>query len=142
MIDEYIIEDDDYIGIGAGSVSIMRGNFLVNTFSLDKYHELTPSGRLPIVGWRRLTDKENQRYYLLTKLFGLKVDSTAFLGRFGKDISAGLGVELAFFKAFGLVSGDGLLRVTGRGMYPVSVMMREFFAALNTLRERYIERQI
>jgi hypothetical protein len=27
-------------------------------------------------------------------------------------------------------------------MYPVSVMMREFFAALNGLRELYIEKQI
>jgi hypothetical protein len=32
--------------------------------------------------------------------------------------------------------------VTEKGMYPVSVMMREFFAALNTLREYCIERQI
>ena len=142
MIDEYIIEADDYIGIGAGSVSIVRGNFYVNSFSIDRYHELTASGHLPIVGWRKLSDKENQRYYLLTKLFGMKLDREAFRQRFGGEIEQKLWLELAFLKAFGVVSGDGILRVTEKGMYPVSVMMRDFFAALNTLREHYIEHQI
>jgi menaquinone C8-methyltransferase len=142
MIDEYIIEDDDYIGIGAGSVSILKGNFFVNTFSLDRYHEFNARGQLPIVGRRRLTAKENQRYYLLTKLFGLKLDPEAFRRRFGKTLSGTLWAEMGFLKTFGIVSGDGTLRVSERGMFPVSVMMREFFAALNTLREHYIEHQI
>ncbi len=142
MIDEYIIESDDYIGIGSGSVSIIGGKFLVNTFSLDRYHEMTSVGRLPIVGWRRLSEKENKRYYLLTKLFGLKLDRAAFRQRFGGDIGEKLRMEMAFFKFCGLVEGDGILRVTEKGMYPVSVMMREFFGALNALREEYIEKQI
>jgi coproporphyrinogen III oxidase-like Fe-S oxidoreductase len=142
MIDEYIIESDDYIGIGSGSVSIIEGKFLVNTFSLDRYHEMTGASRLPIVGWRRLSDKENQRYYLLTKLFGLKLDREAFRQRFRGEIGEKLRIELAFFKSCGLVNGDGILRVTEKGMYPVSVMMREFFGALNALREEYIEKQI
>jgi len=142
MIDEYIIEYDDYIGIGAGSVSIVQGNFFVNTFSLERYHELTSNRKLPVVGWRPLSEKENLRYYLLTKLFGLKLDTGAFRRRFSCDIAGKLWIEMAFFKTFGLVAGDGVLRVTGRGMYPVSVMMRDFFAALNTLREHCIEHQI
>ncbi|MFH1646870.1 MAG: coproporphyrinogen III oxidase family protein [Chloroflexota bacterium] len=141
MIDEYIIEYDDYIGIGAGSVSIVRGNFYVNSFSLDRYHDLTGAGRLPIIGWRRLSKKENLRYYLLTKLFGMKLDTGEFHRRFGNGPGK-LWVELAFLKTFGIVSGDGTLRVTDKGMYPVSVMMRDFFAALNTLREYCIEQQI
>jgi coproporphyrinogen III oxidase-like Fe-S oxidoreductase len=147
MIDEYIIESDDYIGIGAGSVSIVRGDFYVNSFSLERYHELINSGKLPLIGKRDLADKEKQRYYLLTKLFGLKLDRAAFRRRFGKDIGTLLPLETAFLKTFGLISGDGLLgdgllRVTDKGMYTVSVMMRDFFAALNTLREHCIEHQI
>ena len=142
MIDEYIIESDDYIGIGAGSVSIIQGNFYVNSFSLNSYHDFTSSGRLPIVGWRKLSEKEEQRYYLLTKLFGLKLDREAFRQRFGKEIKDILWLEIAFLKASGVVSGEKILRVTEKGMYSVSVMMREFFAALNTLREFHIEHQI
>lgn len=142
MIDEYIIDYDDYVGIGAGSVSIVGGNFFVNTFTLDRYHELSEAGRLPIVGWRKLSPKENLRYYLLTKLFGLEVNTDTFRQRFHGDISSRLWTEIRFLKVFGLVSGDGVLRVTDRGMYPVSVMMRDFFVALNTLREDFIERQV
>ena len=142
MIDEYIIEYDDYIGIGSGSVSIVRGNFFVNSFSLDRYHDFTEADKLPIVGWRRLSEKENLRYYLLTKLFGMKLDMEAMRRRFGDNARSRLWTELAFFRTFGLVSGNGVLRVTGKGMYPVSVAMRDFFAALNTLREYCIENQI
>lgn len=141
MIDEYIIDYDDYIGIGSGSVSILWGNFYVNSFSLDRYHELTAADRLPIIGWRELSKRENLRYYLLTKLFGMKFDAEALRRRFGNDAGK-LWLELAFFKTFGLVSGDGTLNVTEKGMYPVSIMMREFFASLNTLREYCIEHQV
>jgi coproporphyrinogen III oxidase-like Fe-S oxidoreductase len=142
LIDEYIIEYDDYIGIGAGSVSIVRGNFYVNSFSLDRYHDMTAAGRVPIVGWRRLSEKENLRYYLLTKLFGMKVDTGCLAERFGKEKVRKLWAELTFLKTFGVITGNGALRVTEKGMYPVSVMMRDFFAALNTLREYYIENQV
>ena len=142
MIDEYIIEYDDYVGVGAGSVSIVAGEFYANSFSLDRYHEMTAVGRLPIIGRRRLSAKENLRYYLLTKLFGMKLDMAALRRRFGDGAAGKLWTELAFLRTFGLVSGDGVLRVTEKGMYPVSVMMRDFFAALNTLREYCIENQV
>jgi len=141
MIDEYIVDFDDYIGIGAGSVSIMGGNFYVNTFSLDRYGELLSRDTLPIVGWRRLTEKENQRYYLLTKLFGMELDTGKFAQRFGAGIETKLRAELLFLKLFGLAGGKDKIRVTRKGMYPVSVMMREFFTSLNNLRELYIEEQ-
>lgn len=142
MIDEYIIDFDDYIGIGAGSVSIVGGNFYVNTFSLDRYGELLSRDTLPIVGWRKLTEKESQRYYLLTKLFGIELDTGKFAQRFGAGIERELGSEMLFLKFFGLTEGKGNVRVTRKGMYPVSAMMREFFTSLNNLRERYIEEQI
>jgi coproporphyrinogen III oxidase-like Fe-S oxidoreductase len=142
MIDEYIVEDDDYIGIGAGSVSIVQSSFFVNTFSLDRYHELTGSQQLPVISWRGLSEKESLRYYLLTKLFGLKLDTEAFRRRFGDTGVKKLNLEFTFLKTCGLVKGDGTLNVTERGMYPVSVMMRDFFASLNTLREYCIEHQV
>jgi coproporphyrinogen III oxidase-like Fe-S oxidoreductase len=142
LIDEYIIDYDDYVGVGAGSVSILGGDFYANSFSLDRYHEMTAAGRLPIIGRRRLSARENLRYYLLTKLFGMKLDMAALRRRFDNGAGGRLWPELTFLKTFGVVSGDGVLRVTEKGMYPVSIMMREFFAALNTLREYCIEHQV
>jgi menaquinone C8-methyltransferase len=143
MIDEYIVDYADYIGIGSGSVSLVNGLFYVNTFSLDRYSELLQSGLLPVVRTRHLSDNEYARYYLLTKLFGTRVDKEQFRRHFGVDIHRRLGVELGLLKLAGAISEDGrVIRVTPRGMYTVSVMMREFFASLNTLRERCIEKQV
>jgi menaquinone C8-methyltransferase len=95
-----------------------------------------------VVGWRKLTPKEYRRYYLLTKLFGLKVDKKEFRQRFGGSLAQKLWLESTFFKMSGILKGKDTLQVTEKGMYPVSVMMRDFFASLNTLRERLIEDRV
>jgi coproporphyrinogen III oxidase-like Fe-S oxidoreductase len=143
MIDEYIVDYSDYIGIGSGSVSLVKGNFYVNAFSLDKYAGMVANNKFPIVRWRKLSEREYLRYYLLTKLFGMVVDASLFRRDFGADIHSKLAAELELLKLGGVVVEEGnKIKVTQRGMYTVSVMMREFFAALNTLREYCIENQI
>ena len=143
MIDEYIVDYPDYIGIGSGSVSLVKGNFYVNAFSLGRYNDMVANSRLPIVRWRRLSEGEYLRYYLLTKLFGMTVDPVPFHRDFGADIHKKLCRELFALKLGGVVvEKEGKIKVTRRGMYTVSVMMREFVAALNTLREYCIENQI
>ncbi len=142
QIDEYIIDYDDYVGVGAGSVSFMQGHIYVNSFSLDRYDAMISGGELPVVRWNRLTEREARRYYMLTKLFGMHLDPARFAARFGGDANRLLGPELAFFRTFGLVTGDDQITVTRQGMYAVSCMMKEFFASLNGLREYCIEHQI
>ena len=140
MIDEYIIDYDDYIGIGAGSVGFLGGDFLVNSFSLEGYHKLIEASRLPIVRMRRLSRTEHCRYYMLTKLFGMGLNTKQFQNRFNAGIHSRLWAELLFFKTMGIIKEkDGLISVTRSGMYPVGTMMMEFFASLNTLREYCIE---
>ena len=142
LIDEYIIDYDDYVGVGAGSVGFLKGDFFVNTFSLEKYDELISGGKLPIVSWRRLSEREHLRYYMLTKLFGMSLDPEKFRQRFNASVNDKLRLELAFFRMFGLVKDNKQIEVTPKGMYTLCVMQKEFFAALNTLRERYIDAQI
>ena len=140
MIDEYIIDYDDYIGIGAGSVGFLGGDFLVNSFSLDGYHRLIEDGKLPVVRMRQLSAREHYRYYMLTRLFGMRLDRSAFHERFGAGIYSRLWPELLFFHAAGIIKQEhGVITVRRSGMYPVGTMMKEFFASLNTLREYCIE---
>ena len=142
IIDEYVVDFDHYIGIGAGSVSLLNGNFYVNSFSLDRYHGLVSRGELPIVRWRKLSQREQAHYYLLSKLFGMELGRTS-RQRFTVELHQKLKGELMLLKLAGVVQGEGgKLTVTRKGMYPLSVMMREFFSALNSLREYCIENQI
>jgi coproporphyrinogen III oxidase-like Fe-S oxidoreductase len=141
LIDEYIIDYDDYVGVGAGSVGFLNGDFFVNTFSLEKYDEMISAGKLPVVSWRRLSEREHLRYYMLTKLFGMSLDPEKFRQRFNSTVNNKLFWEMTFFRMCGLVKGSNPVTVTPKGMYTMCVMQKEFFAALNTLREHYIEEQ-
>jgi hypothetical protein len=79
---------------------------------------------------------------MLTKLFGMSLDPDKFRQRFGADFNRKLFWELSFFKMSGLVKQNKNITVTPKGMYTLCVMQKEFFAALNTLRENYIDGQI
>jgi len=73
----------------------------------------------------------------------MKLVKKKFHERFNANINQKLKKELLFLKFFGLIQEkDGEIKLTRKGMYPTSVMMREFFAALNGLREYCIENQI
>ena len=143
MKDEYIVDYPDYVGIGAGSVSLVNGLFYVNSFSLEKYGELLGTKRLPVVRLRHLSEKEYLRYYLLTKLFGTKFNKGEFQKQFGANYYNKIRNELLLLKLAGAITENAdEIRINRRGMYIINVMMREFFAGLNTLREISIENQI
>ncbi len=136
MIDEYIIDYEDYIAIGSGSVGLYQGLFYANHFDLDNYGKKVESGQLPIAMSRILPRRDHLRYHLLTQLFGMKLLEEAHRRRFGRGTKEDLGLELRILRLLGAVEPfEGGWRVTERGMYLVSGMMREFFTALNRLRE-------
>ncbi len=136
IIDEYIVEYDDFIGIGSGAISYLEKMFYVNSFSLKRYNKLVEKDRLPVVLWRDLSSREAAQYYLLTKLFGMGLSRKNFYKRFGRDINRILLREVFLFKRFGIVRDQKeSLYVPESGMYHVSTLMKEFFTALNNLRE-------
>lgn len=136
MIDEYIIDYEDYIAIGSGSVGLYQGLFYANHFDLDNYARKVSSGQLPIAMSRTLPRKDRLRYHLLTQLFGMKLPEEAHQRRFGRSTLQDLGLELRLLQFLGAVRPMGKAwQVTERGMYLISGMMREFFTALNRLRE-------
>jgi len=142
IIDEYVVDFDHYIGIGAGSISLLNGIFYINSFSLDRYHELVSRGKLPIIRWRKLSQHELGHYYLLSKLFGMELGKNPHQ-RLKVELRQKLKGELMLLKLTGVVREEaGKITVTRKGMYPLNVMMREFFSSLNGLREYCIENQI
>lgn len=139
IIDEYIIEDEDYVGMGAGAVSFLNGTFLVNTFSPQKYIEMLSKNNLPIIMSKKSTRRDYARYSLLTNLFGMKMDLIKYRVKFQNT----LWWEILALRIFGIVKKDGdFLYTTRKGMYYIGIMMKNFFATLNHLREYCIERKL
>ena len=143
MIDEYIIEYPEYIAIGSGSVGLYGGVFYANYFDLTNYLQRVNSGQFPIAMSKRLTRRELLRYCLLTQLFGMNLRRDVHREFFGRNPEKDLWIELLVLRLLGTIeaTGEGF-RVTRRGMYVVSGMMREFFTGLNRLREYCMSRRI
>ncbi len=139
MIDEYIIHHPEYIGVGAGSVGFLNDSFFVNTFNPLKYIQKINNQKFPIVLSKESTLKEAARYFMLTQLFGLKMEKTTFSEKYLSSISK----ELFLLKTAGIVrEDDTLYKTTQKGMFYLGIMMKQFFIGLNSLREICIQNKI
>lgn len=138
MIDEYIVDYEDYVGIGSGAFSFLDGTLYVNTFSLREYGARIEAGLTSIVRCHDFGRLERMRYRFLMSLFGLSLDKAAFRRDFGVDVEHGLPLEVAFMRSCGAFAVDDAERfvLSDVGCYLLVVMMREFFIGVNDVRDQ------
>ena len=137
MIDEYITENIDYLGLGSGSFSLVDGTLYGSTFSINNYLQYVAEGHSGVTRQRRLGTRETMQYYLLVKLFSGSLDLDAADAYFGRSFYRGLYPELTGLRLIGAARKDGrTLRLTESGQYLWVMLMREFFASVNEFRER------
>ncbi len=137
MIDEYITEQNEYLGLGSGAFSFLNGSILASTFSINHYLTLVESGGTGIVRQRALNLTDQMRYFLLMRLFSGSLNLDAADLQFGSRFRQGMRMELAALRIYGAVRRQGAnIQLTERGFYLWVVMMREFFAGVNHLREQ------
>jgi coproporphyrinogen III oxidase-like Fe-S oxidoreductase len=135
MLDEYIVEYDEYLGVGSGAFSYLDGVFYSTTFSINRYIENIGKGRVAIVSERRFDRIEQMRYDFLLKPFGLILDGNTMTQKYGKAWRRALWKELLFFTMLGALKREaGIYRLSRRGMYYWVVMMREFLSGVNNFR--------
>ena len=138
MIDEYIVDTPEYVGIGSGAQSFLDGRLYGNTFSLSEYAEAVESGRMSVAtagrtyGWH-----DKMRYQFVVDLFGLRLDKRRFREQFGVSVDLGLLGEMTFMRAVGAFDRDDAecLTLTRKGRYLLVVMMREMLAMSNQHRD-------
>ena len=139
MIDEYIVDTGEYVGIGSGAQSFIHGRFHSNTFSLKDYIERIDSGTMSVAKQGSpYSKKALMRYRFVTDLFGLKLDKQRFLRDFGVTAERGLAAELAFMRIAGGIDQEtaDYVTLTEKGRYLLMVMMRETLATSNDLRDK------
>jgi coproporphyrinogen III oxidase-like Fe-S oxidoreductase len=138
MIDEYIVNYEEYVGIGSGAFSFLDGSIYVNTFSLADYDSFVAERACSVASHRAFSTSERMRYRFLMSLFGLSLDKAAFRRDFGVDIERGLPVEIAFMRTVGAfdIDDETELALTPKGRYLLVAMMREFFVGVNNVRDQ------
>lgn len=136
MYDEYIVEHEEYIGLGSGSFSFAGGKMFASTFSIRHYLERIAAGDSGVAWERELSRHEQMRYWLLMRLFSGKIDLDEAEQRFNGQFGRVMWRDLAGLRLLGAVSSDGrTLWLTESGQYLWVVLMREFFAGVNRFRD-------
>lgn len=139
MVDEYIVDFPEYVGIGSGALSFLEGTVYGNTFSLAEYHTRIRSGRMGVVKrGKQYSRAALMRYRMVTDLFGLRLDKRRFRGDFGVPIEIGLAPEWAFMSVAGAFATNNRheATLTEKGRYLLLAMMRETLAASNDARDQ------
>lgn len=138
MIDEYVVDFEEYPAIGSGGITYLGDTLYVNTFSVVDYNDTVERGAMSMMGSTRFSLHDRMRYRFMMQLFGLRLDKRAFERDFGMSVERGLPVEMAFMRLNGAFATDDAdeLTLTARGRYLVVVMMRQFFIGVNNLRDQ------
>jgi coproporphyrinogen III oxidase-like Fe-S oxidoreductase len=136
LIDEYIMDTREYVGLGAGAFSYLDGTLFVNTFSLSEYADRINAGKMSVSGEQKYENYARMRYDLMMDLFGLDLEKDDFPIQYGITRDRGLWLELFFLNMVGAFSKDSSRRLTPFGQYLAVVIMREFFSGVNHLRDQ------
>lgn len=136
LIDEYVVDFDEYAGLGSGAIGYLNGVCYANTFDIEQYIASLAQDHLPLQAARKFDPPDQMRYDFLMKLFATRMNvnemEKKYAGRFFKT----LWKEMAAFTlagSFRYFSPN--LHLTPRGRYLWVIMMREFFIAVNNFRD-------
>jgi menaquinone C8-methyltransferase len=136
-IDEYLVDNGDYVGVGSGAFSYVGGAVYATTFSLNSYVERIERGGSGVTGERALGVHERMQYDVLVRLFGLRLERDWVRARYGARLERLLAAELLPLGLLGAVTADsGGWSLTERGMCLWVQMMSAFFEAVNAFREQ------
>jgi menaquinone C8-methyltransferase len=136
LIDEYVVDYDEYAGLGSGAIGYLRGTCYSNTFDIAKYTASLEQGKLPLQASRKFDLHDQMSYDFMMKLFSTKLDIVALQEKYNGKFLKTLWKEIAAFeivRAFRYF--PPYLHLTPRGRYLWVIMMREFFIAVNNFRD-------
>jgi coproporphyrinogen III oxidase-like Fe-S oxidoreductase len=135
-VDEYIIDADNYVGLGSGAFSYVNGVFYATTFSLRTYRALIAEGLSGIAVRSDLSRSDQMRYSLLVKMFGLGLNREWASQQFGGAFFKTVWPELKTLELLRAArrNKEGW-ELTERGMYWLVLMMSEFFESVARYRE-------
>ena len=138
MIDEYIVDYEEYPAIGSGGLTYLDEHLYVNTFSVNEYDEAIGAGRMSIMGATKFSKRDRMRYRMMMQLFGLRLDKVQWKRDFGCSFAQGLPAEYAYLKSAGAfdVEDDAQITLTPKGRYLMVAMMRQFFIGVNGVRDK------
>lgn len=136
MFDEYVVKNDEYVGIGTGSFSFLNGTLYANTFSLKEYAQRIQNGQMGVARERKYSRKAQLQYRLMVELFGGQASVESFKSLYHSNLEKDLFKEIAFLRLSGNIFKKGnVYYPTEKGKYLLISMMKEFYIGMDYVRE-------
>lgn len=136
--DEYVIDNDEYLGIGSGAFSFLGDTLYVNTFSLRRYNDRISNNRDGVERKRTFKKAEILRYRLLLGLFAGRLSRKYFRDIHDTNLDRALFKEISALKLTGAIKENpedpNQFIVTDRGKLLGLVMMKDFYTAMDNIR--------
>lgn len=136
LVDEYVVDFEEYAGLGSGAIGYLDGTCYSNTFDIEGYIASLEKEKLPLQAARTFDRHDRMSYDFLMKFFSTKLDITAMQKKYDGKFLKTMWKEIAAFeivRAFRYF--PPYLRLTPYGRYLWVIMMREFFIAVNNFRD-------
>ena len=136
--DEYVVDHDEYMGIGSGAFSFLDNTLYVNTFSLRRYGERIRAGKTGVERKRTFAKPAVLQYRLLLGLFAARLSRKYFRETYGVNVDRALFKEMAGLKMLGAIRNDpddpDRIVVTEKGKFLALVMMKDFYCGMDNVR--------
>jgi coproporphyrinogen III oxidase-like Fe-S oxidoreductase len=142
IIDEYIVNHDEYAGVGTGSWGHIDGTMYSNSFHIQQYIGMIQADELPIIACRRFSHLKRMQYHILFKLLGGTVNISDMKEKFGSRFWLYLSGELLFLLITRSISfRDNRIVLTPKGRYYWLILMRTFFSIMDDYRQMRMDLQ-
>lgn len=136
LIDEYVVDFEEYAGLGSGAIGFLNGVCYANTFDIHQYIGDLERDILPLQAARKFDLPDRMRYDFLMKLFSTRMNVNDLEKKYAGKYFKTLWKEMAAFTLAGSFRYfPPNLHLTPRGRYLWVIMMREFFIAVNNFRD-------
>lgn len=136
--DEYVVDHDEYLGVGSGAFSFLGSSLYVNTFSLRRYNERIKAGMTGVERRRNFDKHAVLQYRLLLGLFSARLSRKYFREVHGVDLDKALFKEMLGLRIAGAVKDNpedpNNLIVTDAGKFLGLVMMKAFYSGMDNVR--------
>ena len=136
--DEYVVDHDEYLGVGSGAFSFLGNNLYVNTFSLRRYGERIRAGKTGVERMRGFDKHAVLQYRLMLSLFSARISRRYFRDVYGVELDKALRKEMLALRMVGAITDDSSdpdrVVVTDAGKFLGLVMMKAFYSGMDNVR--------
>lgn len=125
IFDEYVVDYDEYLGLGSGSFSFIADKLYINAFSLQEYKKKVESNELSIQRVKQYSKRDIGLYRLMITLFSMQYD---------ENIQKEHPIYTKLMVLFKILDKQ-TLKTTLFGNYLFMRLMKEFYIGMDFVRE-------